>query len=81
MSKTYQWVDKTVEYICECLALQNKRLQAMTDGDGGFFVDMYISTDSEDNQNALQALSANTSLLYTYPSPRDVEESRMTYSA
>ena len=60
MSKTYQWVDKTVEYICECLALQNKRLQAMTDGDGGFFVDMYISTDSEDNQKALQALSAST---------------------
>ncbi len=60
ISKTYQWVDKTVEYICECLTLQNSRLKAMTDGDGGFFVDMYISTDSHDNQKALQALSAST---------------------
>lgn len=60
ISKTYQWIDKTVEYICECLGLQNQRLKSMTDGDGGFFVDMYISTDSEVNQKALQALSEST---------------------
>lgn len=60
MSKSYQWVDKTVEYICELLAMQNSRLKTMTDGDGGFFVDMYLSTDTEQNQKALEAVSQST---------------------
>lgn len=60
VSKSYQWIDKTVEYICELLALQNTRLKTMTDGDGGFFVDMYLSTDTLQNQKALEALSQST---------------------
>lgn len=60
MSKSYQWVDKTVEYICELLAMQNARLKTMTDGDGGFFVDMYLSTDTQQNQRALEAISQST---------------------
>ncbi len=57
ISKSYQWVDRTVEYITEILKVQNDRLRSMSDGDGGFFVDMYISTDSEQDQKAIESLS------------------------
>ncbi len=57
MSKSYQWVDKTVEYICEILEIQNNRLKSMINGDGGFFVDVYISTEDEATQKMVSAVS------------------------
>lgn len=60
MSKSYQWVDKTVEYICELLTEQNKRLKQMKNGDGGFFVDMYIATDTPEHQKALEGVAQVT---------------------
>lgn len=60
MSKSYQWVDKSVEYICELLGEQNRRLKQMNNGDGGFFVDMYIATDSSEHQKALEGAAQTT---------------------
>lgn len=60
MSKSYQWVDKSVEFICELLAEQNRRLKQMSNGDGGFFVDMYISTDNIQHQKSLEGVAQVT---------------------
>ena len=60
MSKSYQWVDKTVEYICQLLEQQNTRLKQMSNGDGGFFVDMYIATDTPKHQKALEGAAQVT---------------------
>lgn len=60
IGKTYQWQDVTVAYICELLTLQNNRLKSMTDGDGGFFVDCYISCDNNETQKAIEGLVAST---------------------
>jgi len=60
MSKSYQWVDKTVEFICELLAEQNRRLKQMSNGDGGYFVDMYISTDTIQHQKSLEGVAQVT---------------------
>ena len=60
IGKTYQWQDMTVAYICELLTLQNSRLKSMTDGDGGFFVDVYISCDNNETQKAIEGLVAST---------------------
>ncbi len=58
--KTYQWVDKEVEYICELLGEQNRRLKQMANGDGGFYVDMYIATNSYQNQSRLSSVAQTT---------------------
>lgn len=60
ISKSYQWIDKTVEYICELLGEQNKRLKQMSNGDGGFYVDMYIATDTIQHQKALEGVAQVT---------------------
>ena len=60
LSKSYQWVDKTVEYICQLLEQQNNRLKQMKNGDGGFFVDMYIATDTIQHQRALEGVAQVT---------------------
>ena len=60
LSKSYQWVDKTVEYICELLGEQNRRLKTMKNGDGGFFVDMYITTNKPEHQKALEGVAQVT---------------------
>lgn len=60
IGKTYQWQDMTVAYICELLTMQNSRLKSMTDGDGGFFVDVYISCDNNETQKAIEGLVAST---------------------
>ena len=60
ISKSYQWIDKDVEYICELLGEQNRRLKSMGNGDGGFFVDMYISTDTVEHQKALEGAAQVT---------------------
>lgn len=58
--KTYQWQDMTVAYICELLTVQNQRLKQMADGDGGFFVDVYVSCDNNETQKAIEGLVATT---------------------
>lgn len=60
MSKSYQWVDRTVEYICQLLEQQNNRLKQMKNGDGGFYVDMYIATDTPQHQKALEGVAQVT---------------------
>lgn len=57
---TYQFTNKDVEYICSLLAIQNQRLADSTEGEGAFFVDFYISTETEDNQKEVQSLVAST---------------------
>lgn len=52
-SKGYQWHDMKVEYICELLKVQSDRLKMMDSGDGGAFVDLYISTRSAEGQNSV----------------------------
>ena len=56
MGKTYQFQDITVAYICELLSTQNQRLKNMTEGEGGFFVDLYISCKDAKTQKAIQSL-------------------------
>ena len=56
-NKSYQWIDKNVNFICNLLETQNQRLQSMVNGDGGFFVDCYISTESNKNQKALSGIA------------------------
>ena len=53
MSKGYQWHDMKVEYICELLKTEADRLKLMDSGDGGAFVDIYISTKTADKQKAV----------------------------
>ena len=60
LSKSYQWVDKEVEYICELLNFQNSRLKSMTEGEGGFYVDCYISTSDPTTKNAIETLVSTT---------------------
>lgn len=60
ISKSYQWIDKEVEYICELLNFQNGRLKSMTEGEGGFYVDCYISTNDATTKSAIDTLVATT---------------------
>jgi hypothetical protein len=53
LSKGYQWHDMKVEYICELLNRQCSRLKQMDNGDGGAFVDLYISTGTQVDQKAV----------------------------
>lgn len=54
-SKGYQWHDMKVEMICELLKTQADRLKMMRNGDGGAYVDIYISTDTTEHQKAVCA--------------------------
>lgn len=54
MSKGYQWHDMKVEYITELLKVQADRLKMMDSGDGGAFVDLYISTKTQADQKAVE---------------------------
>jgi energy-coupling factor transporter ATP-binding protein EcfA2 len=60
IGKSYQFQDITVAYICELLTTQNQRLKNMTEGEGGFYTDLYISCASEETQAALKALVTTT---------------------
>ena len=90
MSKSYQWVDKTVEYICQLLEQQNTRLKQMSNGDGGFYTDMYIATDTPQHQKALEGaaqvtwVNANAMidmLRLETPSPQDQKRLGMHIAA
>ena len=59
VNKSYQWVDMNAKYISELLNFQNQRLRAMVEGDGGFFVDMYLSTDTEEHQRSFDTSVTN----------------------
>ncbi len=60
IGKSYQFVDKQVEYICELLSVQNKRLANSIEGEGAFFVDFYISSPNTEIQKGIQSLVAST---------------------
>ena len=55
ISKGYQWHDMKVELICELLKAQADRQKMMRNGDGGAYVDVYISTDTVEHQKAVCA--------------------------
>jgi hypothetical protein len=59
-SKSYQFTDVTVAYICELLTAQNQRLKNMTEGEGGFYADLYIACEDEATQGGIQSLITTT---------------------
>lgn len=59
-SKSYQFQDITVAYICELLTAQNQRLKNMTEGEGGFYTDLYIACEDEATQGGIQSLITTT---------------------
>lgn len=60
VGKTYQFIDVTVQYITELLTIQNQRLKDSTEGEGAFFVDLYISTNDEKSQRSVQSMATST---------------------
>lgn len=60
VGKSYQFLDVTVQYICELLSVQNQRLKDSTEGEGAFFVDLYISCKNEEVQKGIQSLITST---------------------
>jgi hypothetical protein len=60
IGKNYQFQDVTVAYITELLTIQNQRLKDSTEGEGAFFVDMYISTKNERAQRSITTLVSST---------------------
>lgn len=58
--KSYQFTDVEVAYFCELLNTQNQRLKNMTEGEGGFFVDLYISCKDSKTQAAIKSLIVST---------------------
>ena len=60
IGKSYQFTDITVSYICELLSAQNQRLKNMTEGEGGFFTDLYISCSDSKTQSAIKSLIIST---------------------
>lgn len=60
ISKSYQWIDKEVEWIELLLSIQADRLKAGFSGEGMFYVDFYISTTDKKAQKATQSLVNST---------------------
>lgn len=86
VSKSYQWVDMSAKYISDLLETQNKRLKAMTEGDGGFFVDLYIATDTEEHAKSLDGTVSNAWInpdakldILRVEHPNPVEQAKLNY--
>ena len=58
-SKTYQWKDIEVENIIKLLQFQRDRLIAATNGQGAFFVDFFIATESEEAKASAKAVATS----------------------
>ena len=56
-SKSYQWLDAEVQNILTLLQYQNDRLMKALRGNGAFFTDVYLATNSEENLAAAGALA------------------------
>lgn len=56
-AKSYQWLDQEVQNILTLLQFQNDRLMKALRGNGAFFTDVYLATNSEDNLAAAGTLA------------------------
>ena len=56
-SKSYQWLDQEVKNILTLLDFQNMRLMKALRGNGAFFTDVYIATDSMESLAAASVLA------------------------
>ena len=56
-AKSYQWLDQEVQNILTLLQFQNDRLMKALRGNGAFFTDVYLATNSEDNLAAAGVLA------------------------
>ena len=56
-AKSYQWMDQEVKNILTLLDFQNMRLMKALRGNGAFFTDVYIATDSTESLAAASILA------------------------
>lgn len=56
-AKSYQWLDQEVKNILTLLDFQNTRLMKALRGNGAFFTDVYIATDSTESLAAASVLA------------------------
>lgn len=56
-SKSYQWLDQEVKNILALLEFQNDRLMKALRGNGVFFTDVYLATDSDESLAAASTLA------------------------
>ncbi len=56
-AKSYQWLDQEVKNILTLLDFQNMRLMKALRGNGAFFTDVYIATDSTESLAAASVLA------------------------
>ena len=56
-AKSYQWLDQEVQNILTLLQFQNDRLMKALRGNGAFFTDVYLATNSEENLAAAGTLA------------------------
>ena len=59
-AKSYQWLDQEVQNILTLLQFQNDRLMKALRGNGAFFTDVYLATDSEESLAAAGALAKSS---------------------
>lgn len=59
-SKSFQWLDAEVENIVRLLEFQRERLMKSLQGNGAFFVDIYIATSDDESKAAAAALAKST---------------------
>ena len=56
-AKSYQWLDQEVKNILALLEFQNERLMKALRGNGAFFTDVYLATDSDESLAAASTLA------------------------
>lgn len=56
-AKSYQWLDQEVQNILTLLQFQNDRLMKALRGNGAFFTDVYLATESDDSLAAAGTLA------------------------
>lgn len=59
-AKSYQWLDQEVQNILTLLQFQNDRLMKALRGNGAFFTDVYLATDSEESLAAAATLAKSS---------------------
>ena len=59
-AKSYQWLDQEVQNILTLLQFQNDRLMKALRGNGAFFTDVYLATDSEESLAAAGTLAKSS---------------------
>ncbi len=59
-SKSYQWLDKEVQDLIECLDYQNERLKKALRGQGAFYTYVYLAVPNMDVLEAAKAVAKST---------------------